>query len=235
MRCLAYLRRSKKSDGKAVSLEAQRSAIQKYVSVDMGLASSVPANAQQFTLVAELVDDGISGGNNDRFKRIYSMLLLNDARAVVCYHVDRFSRDMAGFLSTLKQYSKEDIQLWVVGRGQIKTEKSSDFLMVGIEGVVAQHQRMLTGEKTRDALQHLKNGSRRYTNIAPYGYFYDQGQMLEQVQEQRILVFIKARSDWPARRLMKWLNESHCYTRAGRPWQAMTVLNIQRRINDDRS
>jgi len=76
MRCLAYLRRSKKSDGKAVSLEAQEKAVRAYA-LSVGL-----------TIADTIKDDGISGGDNDWFKRIYSMLLHNDARAVVCYHVD---------------------------------------------------------------------------------------------------------------------------------------------------
>ncbi len=223
MRCLAYLRRSKKSDGKAVSLEAQEKAVKEY------------ALTQGLTVVYLIRDDGISGGDNERFKRIYSMLLHNDARAVVCYHVDRFSRDMAGFFAELRRYSKEDIQLWVVGRGQIKTEKSSDFLMVGIEGVIAQHQRMLTGEKTKDALTLLKETGKRYSRFAPYGYFHLNGDLVEHVEEQKILTYIEARKDWPARRLQRFLNQSGCKTRQGRTWQASTVLGIQRRINDRRA
>jgi len=220
MKCLAYLRRSKKSDGKAVSLEAQEVSVRAY------------ATTQGFTVVTVIRDDGISGGDNERFKRIYSMLLHNDARAVLCYHVDRFSRDMAGFFAELRRYSKEDIQLWVVGRGQIKTEKSSDFLMVGIEGVIAQHQRMLTGEKTKDALAVLKEKNKRYSRFAPFGYFHLNGDLVPNAEEQRILTFIQARKDWPARRLQRFLNQSGCKAREGKDWQASTLLNIQRRIND---
>jgi len=221
MRCLAYLRRSKKSDGRAVSLKAQEEAVRNY------------ACLQGFTVVSVLCDDGISGGDNDRFKRIYSMLLHDDARAVVCYHVDRFSRDLAGFLSTLKQYSKEDIQLWVVDRGQIKADKSNDFLLLGVEGVVAQYQRMVSGEKTKAALKHLKTHGRRYSGYAPYGFEHVDGALLEVEEEQRILTFIDARRDWPARRLQRFLNQSESTkARGGKDWQASTVLNIQRRIDD---
>jgi len=221
MRCLAYLRRSKKSDGKTVSLEAQENAVRQY------------ASSLNFTVAHVIRDDGISGGDNERFKRIYSMLLHNDARAIVCYHVDRFSRDMAGFFAELRRYSKEDIQLWVCGRGQIKTEKSSDFLMVGIEGVIAQHQRMLTGEKTKDALTLLKNTGKRYSRFAPFGYFHLNGDLVPNAEEQRILTFIQARKDWPARRLQRFLNQSESTkAREGKDWQASTLLNIQRRIND---
>jgi len=223
MRCLAYLRRSKKSDGKTVSLEAQQVAVQQY------------AVSVKLDIVVTVKDDGISGGDNERFKRIYSMLLHNDARAIVCYHVDRFSRDMAGFFAELRRYSKEDIQLWVCGRGQIKTEKSSDFLMVGIEGVIAQHQRMLTGEKTKDALTLLKETGKRYSRWAPYGFFHLNGDLVEHVEEQKILTYIEARKDWPARRLQRFLNQSGCKAREGKDWQASTLLNIQRRINDQRT
>lgn len=220
MRCLAYLRKSKKSDGKAVSLEAQEAAVQQY------------AVSVKLDIVATIKDDGISGGDNDRFKRIYSILLHNDAQAIVCYHIDRFSRDLAGMLGTLQLYSKNKIELWVVGKGLVKLESSSDFLMVGIEGVIAQHQRMLAGEKTKDALKHLKSEGKRYSNYPPYGFVYIDGRIIKAEDEQRILTFIEARKDWPARRLQRFLNQSESTkARGGKDWQATTLLNIQRRVD----
>lgn len=222
MKCLAYLRKSKKSDDRAVSLEAQQDAVQQY------------AAKAGLDIVGTIKDDGVSGGDNERFKRIYAMLLGHGAEAIVCYHLDRFSRDLSGMLGALETYNRAKIELHVVGRGKISVAKAMDFLMVGIEGVVAQHQRMLAGEKTKDALQHLKENGKRYSNFPPYGYFYFRGMLQEHVEEQKTLLFITGKKDWPARRLQRWLNVRHIYSRAGRPWQATTLLNIQRRINENR-
>ena len=159
------------------------------------------------------------------------MLLHNEAKAILCFHIDRFSRDLAGFFQELGRYSKEDIQLWVVGRGQIKAGTSSEFLLTGMEGVVAQYQRMLGGEKTKLALKTLKNKGRRYSGQPPYGYRHVEGDLIENMDEQTTLDLIKGRKDWPARRLQRWLNSSGLMAREGKDWQASTIWHLQRRMD----
>jgi len=214
---IAYLRRSKKSDGKTVSLDEQQAACLKYAS-EIGL-----------TIVQTIRDDGISGGDRERFTRIFDALQGTGAKVVLCYHIDRFARDMAALLDTLAEYKKKNIQLWVLDRGRIETSKSSDFLLLGMEGMVAQYMRMVTGEKTKAALEHLKRAGRRYSGKAPYGLEFNGNQLQPNEHEASILKLIDAKRDWPTRRLKRYLESGGHSPRNGKEWSTGTLWNLQRR------
>lgn len=155
---IAYVRRSKESGERTVSLDDQTARVRAYV------------DAQGWKLGELIVDDGISGGRRERFDRIRAAVATNKATAVVCYHLDRFARDVAGLLDTLRGFSRRGVELHVVGRGRIEAETAAGFLTTSVEAVLAEHYRRVVGEKTRDALAHLRTSGRRYTNVLPFGW-----------------------------------------------------------------
>ena len=90
MRAIGYVRRSKESDTKTVSLEGQTEKITSYCN-EKGLK------------VAQIVtDDGVSGGDRDRLERLETVVRRHKAQAVVVYHLDRFARDVAALLDNLR-------------------------------------------------------------------------------------------------------------------------------------
>lgn len=155
---VAYVRRSKESGERTVSLDDQTARVRAYV------------EAQGWQLGELIVDDGISGGKRGRFDRIRAAVAAHKAQAVVVYHLDRFARDVAGLLDELRGFVRRGVELHVVGRGRIETETATGFLTTSIEGVLAEHYRRVVGEKTRDALAHLRTSGRRYTNVLPFGW-----------------------------------------------------------------
>jgi DNA invertase Pin-like site-specific DNA recombinase len=68
---LGYVRRSKASGARTVSLEDQEARIADY------------CRAQSWTLAEVLVDDGVSGGRRDRLQRIQAALRRHEAGVVV--------------------------------------------------------------------------------------------------------------------------------------------------------
>ncbi len=143
MNAIAYVRRSDKSEDRNVSLAQQEAAIRAY------------CQTAGLSVVHVLSHDGISGGNRARFDRIKEAVLTHKAEAVVVYHHDRFSRDVAGLLDTVREFDKKDVGVYVVNRGRIDVKSASGFLTNSMEGVVAEHFRLIIGEKTSHALKKL--------------------------------------------------------------------------------
>jgi len=212
VQAIAYLRRSKKSDERSVSLKEQESSVRNY------------ATLQSFTLSCVLIDDGVSGGNRERYDRIFQALEETGAKVVICYHIDRFARDVAGLLDTLEEFKKQGVELWVVGRGRIETDRSDQLLMTGVEALVAEYQRKVSGEKTKAALLLLKCNDKRYSGRPPWGYGFMENELIEIPAEQETLRLIAIRRDWPARRLHRWL-----LTQVDSVPSLGTVWNLQRR------
>ncbi len=88
MNVIAYVRRSKESGARTVSLADQETRVRAY------------AESQSWAVAAVLVDDGVSGGRREGFDRIRAAVTTYRARAVVVYRLDRFARDVAGLLET---------------------------------------------------------------------------------------------------------------------------------------
>jgi len=221
MIALGYARRSKESDGRTVSLEDQRERIAAYCA------------GQGWQLVEVLVDDGVSGGRRERLERLTERVKATRARAVVVYHLDRFARDVAALLDSLRAFSRSGVELHVVGRGRIETETdtASGFLITGVEGLMAEHYRRLISEKTRDALARLRAKGRRTSRWPPYGFrFGPGGRLLEDIEEQKVvdaIAALRARG-LSLRRIAGRLARDGIMGRSGRPFAPATLHGIMR-------
>jgi len=157
MTALGYVRRSKESGARTVSLEDQRARIADY------------CHGQGWALVEVLADDGVSGGRRERLERLAERVKATGARTIVVYHLDRFARDLAGTLDYVRGFSRRGVELHVVGRGRVEADTASGFIVTAVEGLAAEHYRRVISEKTRDALARLRANGRRVSRWAPYG------------------------------------------------------------------
>jgi DNA invertase Pin-like site-specific DNA recombinase len=219
MIALGYVRRSKVSEARTVSLEDQEARIADY------------CRAQGWALAEVVVDDGVSGGRRDRLQRIQAALRRRRANVVVCYHLDRVARDVAALLDTLKAWSRRGVQLHVVGRGRIEAETASGLLMTGIEGLLAEHYRKVVSEKTRDALARLRAKGRRVSRFPPYGFrLAAGGRLVTDLREQDILGAITAlrASGRSLRAIARTLADRGILARSGRPFAPSTLWPLVR-------
>src|SRR5213593_3883042 len=127
MTAIGYVRRSKESGERNVSLEDQRARIAAYCA------------ERGWELAETLADDGVSGGNRERLERLAERVKATDASAVVVYNLDRFARDVSALLDALRSYARAGIELHVVGRGKVDVASASGFLVTGVEGLMAEH------------------------------------------------------------------------------------------------
>ena len=155
---LGYIRRSKESGARTVSLEDQRARIESY------------CQERRWSLAEVLADDGVSGDRRERLERLAERVKATGARAIVVYHLDRFARDLAATLDYLRRFARRGVELHVVGRGCVEADTASGFIVTAVEGLATEHYRRVISEKTRDALARLRAKGRRVSRFAPYGF-----------------------------------------------------------------
>ena len=217
MIALGYVRRSKESGERTVSLEDQRVRIADY------------CRAQGWRVAEVVADDGVSGGRRERLERLAERVRATGARAIVVYHLDRFARDLAGTLDYLRRFSRRGVELHVVGRGRVEADTASGFIVTAVEGLAAEHYRRVISEKTRDALARLRAKGRRFSRWAPYGHrFGPGGRLLAVPREQaalREIVRLRA-TGLSLRAISRALAARGTRARNGRPFAARTLSRL---------
>src|SRR5713101_8145190 len=219
MIAVGYVRRSKESGERTVSLEDQRERVAAYCA------------ERGWPLVEVLVDDGVSGGRRQRLERLAERVRATGARAIVVYHLDRFARDLAGTLDYLRRFARRGVELHVVGRGRVEADTASGFIATAVEGLAAEHYRRVISEKTRDALARLRAKGRRVSRFAPYGFRLAAGGRLVANQKEEALVSeIEAlrRRGLSLRAISRALARRGALARNGRPFGPSTLLGIVR-------
>ena len=219
MDAIGYVRRSKESGARTVSLEDQRERVAAYC-LEHG-----------WQLAEVLADDGVSGGRRERLDRLAERVRVTGARFIVVYHLDRFARDLAGTLDYLRRFARRGVELHVVGRGRVEADTAAGFIVTAVEGLAAEHFRRVISEKTRDALARLRAKGRRVSGHAPYGYrFGPEARVITDRNEQVTLSTIAAlaREGLSLRAISRRLAERGRVARNGRPFAAQTLARLVR-------
>lgn len=116
-------------------------------------------------------DEGYSGGNTNRpmFKR-----LLDDANnkifnCLVCYRLDRISRNVSDFSTLIEHLNKLNID-FVSIKEQFDTSTPMGRAMLYISSVFAQLERETIAERVRDNMYELAKSGRWLGGRVPYGF-----------------------------------------------------------------
>lgn len=116
-------------------------------------------------------DEGFSGGNIDRPQ---FQLMLKDIKAkkldmLICYRLDRISRNVADFSSTLELLQQYNVS-FVSIRESFDTSTPMGKAMVYIASVFAQLERETIAERIRDNMLQLAKTGRWLGGTTPTGY-----------------------------------------------------------------
>ncbi|CAN5614465.1 hypothetical protein BH09MYX1_BH09MYX1_33720 [soil metagenome] len=145
-RVVGYVRVSTEhqSDG-GVSLEAQRTKLEAY------------ALALDLELVAIEEDAGLSAKTLARpaLQRALAMLATGTAEGLLVTKLDRLTRSVRDLGELVERYFASTYSLLSVS-DSIDTRSAAGRLVLNVLASVAQWEREATGERTRDALAHLK-------------------------------------------------------------------------------
>lgn len=217
-KAIGYVRvsTSKQAD-EGGSLEVQREAIARH------------AVLSGYELVDVLADGGISGSKDetDRPGLAGALEAIKTGRAsvLVVTHVDRLARDtdFAGFLKTSLRRAG--------GRLDSIAEVKDDPIRKAVDGMLAELERIRTSQRmaTWAAARTAKGLP---LGRAPYGFRPGEDGRLVEVEEERpTLEKIRSLRDAgkSLRDVAEDLNGAGVPTRSGRPWNAQTIANIEKR------
>lgn len=116
-------------------------------------------------------DEGFSGGNTKRpnFQR-----MLEDCRyglfdAIICYRLDRVSRNIADFSKLIRELEYLNIK-FVSIKEQFDTSTPMGRAMMNIAAVFAQLERETIAERVRDNMLELAKSGRWLGGVAPTGF-----------------------------------------------------------------
>lgn len=150
MRIAIYSRKSKFT-GKGDSIENQVQMCKDYISTHFGNDHSIQIYE----------DEGFSGGNLDRpqFQQLLKSIKSKKIDSLICYRLDRISRNVADFSTTLEILQENNCSFISI-KEQFDTSTPMGRAMVHIASVFAQLERETIAERIKDnMLETAKNGN----------------------------------------------------------------------------
>jgi site-specific DNA recombinase len=208
---------SRKQAEEGGSLEAQREAIIRHA-VLSGL-----------DLVDVYADGGISGGKGEEGRPGLAAALeeIRSGRAsvLVVKHADRLSRD-----SDLAGYLRHGVKK-AGGSLVVLDEAKDDPIRNAVDKMLAELER-IRGSQRMKAFHATRKAKGLPSGPAPFGFVIGDGGKLESVaSEAPIVERIRSRRAAGAslRAIVAELNADAVPTRTGKPWNAQTIANIEKR------
>ena len=184
---------------------------------------------QQGAELAEVIVDAESAKSLDR-PGMERLLALVDARGVdvvIIAKLDRLTCSVKDLAELLERFNRRGVSLVSVAES-LDTGSAAGRLVLNIMTAVSQWEREAIGERTRDAMQHMKASGSRVGNIA-FGYrLAGDGRMLEEdVSEQDILTRMRElkASGHTMREIADELNRQGYRTRRGTAWRFQNVAD----------
>jgi site-specific DNA recombinase len=141
--------------------------------------------------------------------------------AVIVYKLDRLTRSVADLDKLIKLFDRHSVAL-VSLQESMDATSATGRLMMNLLASVSQWEREVIGERTSDALQHLKAQGKRYCRTV-----YDNPEVIALMHQLRA-----AGSSYEA--IAQHLNQAGIPTVLGGKWLAMVVWGIVRRIQPTR-
>ncbi|MDO4301093.1 MAG: recombinase family protein [Clostridia bacterium] len=157
---IAIYSRKSKYTGKGESIANQIEMCKQYISLHFGNAKFV---------IYE--DEGFSGKNTDRpqFKAMMLEIDRGNIDKIVCYRLDRISRNMSDFVKLIDLLNEKNVQFISITESFDTTIPMGKAMMY-ISSIFSQLERETIAERIRDNLMELAKTGRWLGGITPTGY-----------------------------------------------------------------
>lgn len=116
-------------------------------------------------------DEGFSGGNINRpnFKKLMGDIKNKGFTHLICYRLDRISRNVADFTTTLETLNKFNVSFISI-KEQFDTSTAMGRAMMNVSATFAQLERETIAERIKDNLRELSKTGRWLGGPTPLGY-----------------------------------------------------------------
>lgn len=223
MKVFGYVRVSTDEQGvSGLGLESQKSKIVSYCDLyDLELV--------------ECIQDTGSGKNLKRpgIQKVLSMLESDQVDGVVISKLDRLTRSVKDMGELLESYFTDNYDLHVVEE-KIDTGTAAGRMMVNILMSVAQWERETIGERTKAALKVKRDrGEKTGGKHSPFGHNNEDGKLIENEQEQRIIKTMKSLrgKGYSYQKIADALNDDGYLTKTGKAWKWHIVRKTYLRVS----
>lgn len=158
---IAIYSRKSKFTGKGDSIENQIEMCKEYIDKNIG------SNVEYYIYE----DEGFSGGNLDRpkFKKLMKDINNKKIDILVCYRLDRISRNVADFSSTLEELQANNCDFISI-KEQFDTSSPMGRAMIYIASVFAQLERETIAERVKDNMLEMAKNGRWTGGKIPLGF-----------------------------------------------------------------
>ena len=159
----AIYSRKSRFTGKGESVENQIEMCREYLRIHFG------EDEAEMAVVYE--DEGFSGKNLDRpqFKAMLDDIKNGKISAVVCYRLDRISRNIGDFANLITELTSLGVSFISI-KEQFDTNSPMGRAMMYIASVFSQLERETIAERIRDNLHELAKTGRWLGGVTPTGY-----------------------------------------------------------------
>lgn len=159
----AIYSRKSKFTGKGESIENQIELCRQHIKLHHANVT------EEDILVFE--DEGFSGGNVNRpeFQAMMKQIRANQIQAVICYRLDRISRNVGDFAKLKDEFDYYNVEFTSI-RDDFDTTSPSGRAMMMMVSVFAQLERETTAERIRDNMHELAKSGRWLGGTTPTGY-----------------------------------------------------------------
>lgn len=217
-KAIGYVRVSTSEQAtEGISLDNQKAKIKAYCDLN------------DIELIEIIEDAGFSGKNlkRDGIKELLSQVKSKSIDAVIVYKLDRLSRKVIDTLTLIETFEKNGLTFHSLNE-KIDTGTAIGRFFLNITASLAQMERDLVSERTKDALQmKIANGER--AGQIPYGSrLADDGSTLIMHKEEQEAIFLAKRlkgQGYSYRAICEVL-EGKGYKANGKGWHPQTVKNI---------
>ena len=218
-RTIAYIRVSTDKQADAgVSLEAQQAKAAAYASL------------YDLELVAVIVDAGESAMTLDRpgLTRALAMLAKGEADALLVAKLDRLTRSVVDLGALIDRYFAPGKAALLSVSENIDTRSAAGRLVLNILASVSQWEREAIGERTRDAMRHMKAQGEYTGGNAPYGFTLKDGALVPDDFEQKVITQARElrASGLALAKVAAALDQRGIQARSGQPFGAKQISRM---------
>lgn len=134
-------------------------------------------------------DEGFSGGNTNRpkFQELIKAAKNKEFDVLICYRLDRISRNVADFSSTLELLQANSIDFISI-KENFDTTSPMGRAMIYISSVFAQLERETIAERVRDNMLFLSKTGRWLGGQEPYGFKAERTSYIDENYNERSLM-----------------------------------------------
>jgi len=227
-RAIGYVRVSTDMQAnEGISLEAQQSAIAQYCALH-GLK------------LVKVYQDILSGGK-DRRPGLQEALkhLSSGGDVLVVVKFDRLSRSIRHFCEIYETYFRDGAKELVAIREAIRLDSALGRALINILLVFAQMEREATGERTREAIHHIRQSGYHFGKV-PYGKktipASNNPRMKVLVEDEDELAVIAQLKAWAAQdvgitEMARRLNTAGTAPPQGKRWTKSLIYNLRLRLS----